>query len=109
MALWLAACSAGHAEPVLLERFENLRASDDLDGMVKRRFVRALVVSVELFKKYGDEYGFDPLLLAAQAYQESGLDQRKLSPSGALGVMRLIYSLLERQLRTREQVRGATP
>jgi len=57
---------------------------------VSERERRRFLATVELFKKYGEEYGFDPLLLAAQAYQESGLDQRKLSSSGALGVMQLM-------------------
>lgn len=34
----------------------------------------------ELFRKYGDQYEFDYLLMAAQAYQESGLDQNAKSP-----------------------------
>ena len=38
------ACGAVGSDPVLLQRFEDLRTRDDLDGMVKRRFVRALVV-----------------------------------------------------------------
>ncbi|HOC41533.1 MAG TPA: lytic transglycosylase F [Thermoanaerobaculales bacterium] len=47
---------------------------------------------VELFKKYGDQYGLDYLLMAAQAYQESGLDQSKRSPVGAIGVMQVMPS-----------------
>jgi membrane-bound lytic murein transglycosylase MltF len=43
------ACAAPPSEPVLLKRFEDLRAGDDLDGMVKRRFVRALVVYSKTF------------------------------------------------------------
>jgi membrane-bound lytic murein transglycosylase MltF len=43
-----------------------------------------------LFEKYGERYSFDPLMLAAQGYQESGLDQTKRSPSGAIGVMQLM-------------------
>jgi membrane-bound lytic murein transglycosylase MltF len=42
------------------------------------------------FKKYGDEYRFDPLMLAAQGYQESQLDQNAKSPVGAVGVMQLM-------------------
>ncbi|PLX49966.1 MAG: lytic transglycosylase F, partial [Desulfobacteraceae bacterium] len=38
-----------------------------------------------LFKKYGDHYDFNFLKLSAQAYQESGLDNSKRSPSGAIG------------------------
>ena len=44
---------------------------------------------IELFRKYGDQYGFDHLLLAAQAYQESGLDQSRRSHAGAVGVMQV--------------------
>jgi len=47
---------------------------------------------VELFKKYGDRYHVDWLLVTAQAYQESGLDQAKRSPAGAIGVMQLLPS-----------------
>ncbi len=42
-----------------------------------------------LFKKYADRYGFDWLAIAAQAYQESGLDQGRVSRSGAVGVMQI--------------------
>jgi membrane-bound lytic murein transglycosylase MltF len=42
-----------------------------------------------LFRKYGEEYGFDWLALAAQAYQESGLDQNKKSRAGAVGIMQI--------------------
>lgn len=47
---------------------------------------------VSLFKKYGDRYGFDYLAVAAQAYHESGLDQSKRSPKGAVGIMQLLPS-----------------
>jgi membrane-bound lytic murein transglycosylase MltF len=45
---------------------------------------------VRLFKKYADNYDFDYLMIGAQAYQESGLDQSKKSPAGAVGVMQLL-------------------
>jgi membrane-bound lytic murein transglycosylase MltF len=41
------------------------------------------------FKKYGDMYNFDLLLLAAQGYQESTIDQTVRSPAGAVGVMQI--------------------
>ena len=47
---------------------------------------------VNLFKKYGDENNFDFLLLAAQGFQESQLDQSRKSPRGAVGVMQLLPS-----------------
>ena len=45
---------------------------------------------VGLFKKYGAQYQFDPLMLAAQGYQESRLRQDVRSPVGAIGVMQLM-------------------
>lgn len=44
---------------------------------------------LELFQKYAAEFGFDWLALAAQAYQESGIDQSKVSSAGAVGVMQI--------------------
>ena len=43
-----------------------------------------------LFEKYGEQYSLDWVLLAAQAYQESRLDQRARSPAGAVGIMQLM-------------------
>jgi membrane-bound lytic murein transglycosylase MltF len=43
-----------------------------------------------LFKRYGDKYDFDPLMLAAQGYQESQLNQDARSRVGAIGVMQLM-------------------
>lgn len=51
-----------------------------------KRFEQTLA----LFEKYGQQYGFDPLMLAAQGYQESTLDQKAKSPVGAIGVMQLM-------------------
>jgi membrane-bound lytic murein transglycosylase MltF len=51
-----------------------------------RRFKETLA----LFEKYGNRYGFDPLMLAAQGYQESTLDQNARSHVGAIGVMQLM-------------------
>jgi membrane-bound lytic murein transglycosylase MltF len=47
---------------------------------------------VTLFDKYSEQYGFDWLAIAAQGYQESGLDQSKKSAAGAVGVMQLLPS-----------------
>jgi membrane-bound lytic murein transglycosylase MltF len=42
------------------------------------------------FRKYGDRYGFDWLMLTAQGYQESQLDHARRSPAGAVGVMQVL-------------------
>ena|SRR5215469_15005527 len=44
---------------------------------------------VKLFQQYGNQYSFPYLLLAAQAYQESRLNQRLKSAAGAVGVMQI--------------------
>jgi membrane-bound lytic murein transglycosylase MltF len=46
--------------------------------------------TIRLFEKYGARYGFDPLMLAAQGFQESKLRQDARSPAGAIGVMQLM-------------------
>jgi membrane-bound lytic murein transglycosylase MltF len=42
-----------------------------------------------LFRKYGDQYDLPYLLVVAQAYQESRLDNSVRSPAGAVGVMQI--------------------
>jgi membrane-bound lytic murein transglycosylase MltF len=44
------------------------------------------------FQQYADQYDFDWLMLIAQAYQESRLDQGTRSSAGAVGVMQLLPS-----------------
>jgi membrane-bound lytic murein transglycosylase MltF len=51
---------------------------------------KKFLAMVELFRKYGDQYKFDYLLMAAQGYQESRLDQGAKSQVGAVGVMQLM-------------------
>jgi membrane-bound lytic murein transglycosylase MltF len=51
-----------------------------------RRFQETLAI----FEKYGPQYGFDPLMLAAQGYQESQLNQNAKSAVGAIGVMQIM-------------------
>lgn len=46
--------------------------------------------TVEFFKTYGKTYDIDYLLMMAQGYQESALDQNARSPVGAIGVMQLM-------------------
>jgi len=46
--------------------------------------------TIALFKSYGAKYHFDPLMLAAQSYQESQLDQEARSPVGAIGLMQVM-------------------
>jgi membrane-bound lytic murein transglycosylase MltF len=62
------------------ERLKNPATDEDL-----RRF-RAAAAS---FKKYAGQYDFDWLVIAAQSYQESRIDQSVTSSAGAVGVMQI--------------------
>ena len=46
--------------------------------------------TIKLFQKYATEYDFDYLMLAAQGYQESMLNQDRKSPRGAVGIMQVL-------------------
>jgi len=60
--------------------------ANNTDGAEWKRFE----ATTRLFEKYGARYGFDPLMLAAQGFQESRLRQEARSPVGAIGVMQLM-------------------
>ena len=49
-----------------------------------------LLALVKLFETYGSKYNVDYLLMAAQGYQESGLNQSAKSHVGAIGVMQVM-------------------
>jgi membrane-bound lytic murein transglycosylase MltF len=51
---------------------------------------KKFLAMVDLFRKYSDQYGLDYLLMAAQGFQESGLDHGVRSPVGAIGVMQVM-------------------
>jgi membrane-bound lytic murein transglycosylase MltF len=55
--------------------------------------MRKFQAYVSYFKKYAAEYDFDYLMLVAQGYQESLLDQSRKNPSGAVGIMQVIPKL----------------
>ena len=68
------------------KRFKSVRNSTDTAEW--KKFER----TIELFKTYGEKYRFDHLMLAAQGYQESRLDQQARSRSGAIGIMQILPS-----------------
>jgi membrane-bound lytic murein transglycosylase MltF len=62
------------------------RLRNNMEDSEYRRFEE----TIEIFRKYGVRYNFDPLMLAAQGYQESTLDQTARSHVGAIGVMQVM-------------------
>ena len=69
---------------VYMKRVKELR--DPTGSVEYRRFKETLA----LFEKYGGRYDFDPLMLAAQGYQESQLNQGARSHVGAIGIMQIM-------------------
>jgi membrane-bound lytic murein transglycosylase MltF len=67
-----------------MRRFSQIHDSGEADEL--KRFAQTLAI----FRKYGKQYDFDPLMLAAQGYQESRLDQRMRSRMGAIGIMQIL-------------------
>jgi membrane-bound lytic murein transglycosylase MltF len=55
--------------------------------------MRKFEAYVRFFQKYAAEYNFDYLMLVAQGYQESLLNQSRKNPSGAVGIMQVIPKL----------------
>jgi membrane-bound lytic murein transglycosylase MltF len=67
-----------------LEKLKQLHAATQ--GADLQRFYD----TVEIFRQYAGQYRFDTLLLLAQGYQESRLDQDARSRAGAVGLMQLM-------------------
>jgi membrane-bound lytic murein transglycosylase MltF len=51
--------------------------------------IKKFEATVDFFKKYSSQYGFDYLMVVAQGYQESMLNQAARSPGGAVGIMQI--------------------
>jgi membrane-bound lytic murein transglycosylase MltF len=73
---------------VLLRKY--LEDTSSVRGATSEAQIRRFHELVELFRKYGDKYSVDYLLMMAQGYQESQLDQSVRSPVGAVGVMQVM-------------------
>jgi membrane-bound lytic murein transglycosylase MltF len=66
---------------------ENTRYVKNAASTAERKKFQAVV---DLFKKYGEKYNLDYLLMQAQGYQESTLDHGARSPVGAIGIMQVM-------------------
>jgi len=86
---WIRKHGKGDAFRNTVERryLENVKYAKNAASDSERLKLQAVA---ELFKKYGAQYKLDYLLMAAQGYQESTLDQGVKSPVGAIGVMQVM-------------------
>lgn len=69
---------------------EYLSDLDRLEDIHEPEDVERLQATYEMFSKYSGTYGFDTLMIIAQAYQESRLDHSVVSPAGAIGIMQVL-------------------
>jgi membrane-bound lytic murein transglycosylase MltF len=74
---------------ILARYFKSAKYVKDAASEAERKKFLALI---RHFQKYGDEYDVDWLLMAAQGYQESQLNQAVKSRVGAIGVMQVMPS-----------------
>lgn len=63
-----------------------------LAGALTNGRIAMLTSNADVFRKYADEYGFDWLQLAAQAFQESRFNNATVSRAGAVGLMQVLPS-----------------
>jgi membrane-bound lytic murein transglycosylase MltF len=67
-----------------MKRIKQIRNNGQ--GEEAKRFEQTMAI----FEKYSQQYNFDPLMLIAQGFQESRLDQKARSHVGAVGVMQVM-------------------
>ena len=105
---WVMRKNTAHLKQLLDEFLKNHGAGTTFGNTLLRRYLqntrwiqdsispeqlRKFIAYSEFFRKYAAKYNFDHLLIAAQGYEESQLDQSKISPAGAVGVMQVIPKL----------------
>ena len=83
---------AGHAQGtlfgnIILKRYlrDNKWVKNPLAQEERKKFLRV----VDIFREFGNQYDIPYLLVTAQAYQESRLNQNLRSSTGAVGVMQI--------------------
>jgi len=73
---------------IILARYykETKHVKDAASEAERKKFLTL----IEYFQEYGDKYDMDWLLMAAQGYQESQLNQGARSKAGAIGIMQVM-------------------
>jgi membrane-bound lytic murein transglycosylase MltF len=75
---------AASRQAAYLKRIKQVSSNTEKEEI--QRFER----TIAFFEKYGTKYGFDPVMLAAQGFQESQLRQEARSHVGAVGIMQIM-------------------
>ncbi len=86
---------AGHGQGtlfgnVLINRY--LKDAEYLSDIQETESRKRFDSVLPIFREYAGRYGFDYLMVTAQGYQESRLDQSLKSRAGAIGIMQLLPS-----------------
>jgi membrane-bound lytic murein transglycosylase MltF len=86
---FLAKTGLGSAFGNMMEKryLQNTKFAKNVASEEEQKKLRALIA---LFRKYSDQYDLDYLLMGAQGFQESGLDQNAKSAVGAVGIMQVM-------------------
>jgi membrane-bound lytic murein transglycosylase MltF len=82
--------SVKKSSPISYREAQALRRVKQIKNNTASAELKRFQDMLALFHKYGQKYNFDPLMLAAQGYQESRLDQNAKSRVGAIGVMQIM-------------------
>ncbi|HWU56101.1 MAG TPA: lytic transglycosylase F [Rhizomicrobium sp.] len=72
---------------ILLRYLKNLKYVKNASSDAERQKFQALI---QIFRKHGAQYDVDWVLMGAQGYQESQLNQNAKSRVGAIGIMQLM-------------------
>jgi membrane-bound lytic murein transglycosylase MltF len=75
---------------LLIKRY--LGGTDWIENVRDEADTKRYEKTFDIIKRYANRYGFDWVMITAQGYQESKLNQRKRSPAGAVGIMQILPS-----------------
>lgn len=75
---------------ILIKRY--LKNPEWIDNVRSVEAVGRFEQTLEIIRRFSGDYDFDWLMIAAQGYQESQLDQSKRSDAGAIGIMQVLPS-----------------
>jgi membrane-bound lytic murein transglycosylase MltF len=67
-----------------------MRRINQITNNTNRAEYKRFEQTLRIFEQYGKDYHFDPLMLAAQGFQESRLNQNARSHVGAIGIMQIM-------------------